>query len=104
MNKSLSGICVVCAALVAPSMAHAVTVALRYEQKVTAQPGPMPGTVVLRSVLRAVDPTSSPDSRSAGRITGECFTLVRAELDRDFASKPAAPGDILGFSCRDIPE
>lgn len=104
MKKSLSGIFCVCAALVAPSMTHAGTVTLRYEQKVVAQPGPMPGTVVLRSVLRAVDLASAPESRSAGRITGECFTLVRAELDRDFGSKPAAPGEILGFSCRAIPE
>lgn len=90
--------------LVLPFSAQAGTVSLRYEQKVIAQPGPLPGTVVLRSLLRATDLSSPEDARRAGAPNGECFTLVRAEVDRDFSKKPVSNDEILGFSCRDIPQ
>lgn len=92
------------AGVLLPLSTHAETVVLRYEQKTIVQPGPLPSTVVLRSVLRAVDVTSPPSARTAGTITGECFTLVSASLDRDFEKKPVSSVEILGFSCRDIPE
>lgn len=70
---------------------------LGYTQKPIIQPGPLPGTSVIRSVIRSVD-LSGGDK--PGRIYGECFTLVGSvDFDRDFDKSPLEKQEILGFSC-----
>ena len=72
---------------------------LTYTQKPIIHPGPLPGTSVIRSIIRKVDLTSE-DGSKPGRIYGECFTLIgQFDVGRDFVNKPVQKDEILGFSC-----
>lgn len=70
---------------------------IEYEPLVTAQQGPLPGTVVLGSQLFS---SGFGVKGNVGEFLGECWTLVReSDIKRDFAKKPVTKDEILGFSC-----
>ena len=79
------------------TLASAEVTKIENDVFVTAQAGPLPGTVVLRSGLSYFN---SGRKGNAGDALGECWTLVReSDIKRDFAKQPVTKEEILGFSC-----
>lgn len=95
------------AGLLAPCLAGAGTITkIPNDGGLTLmQPGPLPGTVIVRSLVYGLAYGSGGgEVGEKGASMGECYALVKAAMTRDFVKVPVTAGEVLGFSCGKLPQ